>query len=115
MQYFTRPVSAAGVPNSFPSRPPNHDIDFAAAGFLPFGSSGLVYYVDPHLRTPYIYQYDLSVQRELVKSLVWEASYVGSSSHGLTASQDMNPLVRHHGSHPQRPGGNHRHMGTANF
>jgi hypothetical protein len=93
VNYLTQPFVAAGVPNSFPSKPPDHDINFANAGFLPFGSSGFVYYVDPHLKTPYIYQYDLSVQRELAKNLVWETSYVGSSSHGLTALQDVNPMV----------------------
>jgi hypothetical protein len=90
--YFTDPYGSAGIPNSFPSKPPARNVDFAAAGFLPFNSSGVVYFVDPHLRTPYTYQYDLSVQRELVKSLVLEASYVGSSSHKLTSLVDINPF-----------------------
>jgi outer membrane receptor protein involved in Fe transport len=90
--YFTDPYGSAGIPNSFPSKPPASNIDFAAAGFLPFNSSGVVYFVDPHLRTPYTYQYDLSIQRELVKSLVLETSYVGSSSHKLTSLVDINPF-----------------------
>ena len=90
--YFTDPYGSAGIPNSFPSKPPARNVDFALGGFLPFNSSGVIYFVDPHLRTPYTYQYDLSVQRELVKSLMLEASYVGSSSHKLTSLVDINPF-----------------------
>lgn len=90
--YFTQPYVATGVPNSFPSRPPSPNIDFDAAGFLPFGGGG-VFFVDPHLRTPYTYQYNLSIQRELMRNLTAEASYVGSSSHKLTALTDANPFI----------------------
>ena len=48
--------------------------------------------MDPHLRTPYIYQYNLSVQHELARNLVFEASYVGSDAHKLTSLQDINPF-----------------------
>jgi outer membrane receptor protein involved in Fe transport len=89
---FTRPFQNAGVPNSFPSRPPARNIDFDASGFLPFGGGG-VFFVDPHLRTPYNYQYNLSVQHEIVKNLIGEASYVGSASHKLTLLTDRNPFI----------------------
>lgn len=67
-------------------------MNFAAAGFLPAGGGGL-YYVDPHLRTPYIYQYNLSVQRELARDTTLEVSYAGSNSHKLTGLYDGNPFV----------------------
>jgi hypothetical protein len=89
---FTQPFLNAGQPNSFPSRPPASSIDFDAAGFLPFGGGG-VYFVDPHLRTPYTYQYNLSLQRELARNLTVEANYVGSSSHKLTSLTDANPFI----------------------
>ena len=89
---FHDPFGNVGQANPFPSRPPATNIDFDAAGFLPFGGGG-VYFVDPHLRTPYIYQYNLSLQRELHKDLIGEVSYVGSASHGLTALVDRNPFV----------------------
>jgi hypothetical protein len=87
------PNSDPLVPNPFPSKPPTSNLDFAAAGFLPINAAGSVYIVDPHLRTPYTYQYNLSLQREVARNTVLEASYVGSSSHGLTSLQDINPFV----------------------
>jgi hypothetical protein len=91
--YFSDPYGTAGVPNPFPSKPPTSNINFAEAGFLPINNTEFVYVVDPHLKTPYIYQYNLSFQRELFKNTVFEASYVGNSSHGLTGIQDINPFI----------------------
>jgi hypothetical protein len=48
--------------------------------------------VDPHLRTPYTYQYNLSIEHQLSNKLVARAAYVGSSSHGLTTLVDSNPF-----------------------
>ncbi len=45
----------------------------------------------PHLRTQYTAQYNLSVQRELSKDLVLQLNYVGSQGHRLLASHDINP------------------------
>jgi hypothetical protein len=84
------PFGVAGVTSPFPSVPPTRNISFASV--LPFGGNGL-FLVDPHLRTPYVYQYSLSLQRELAKSLIAEASYVGSSSHKLTSLVDVNPFI----------------------
>ncbi len=81
----------AGNPNPFPSQPPPTNIDFAAKGFLPFGGPG-VFFVDPHLKTPYTYHYNFSIQREVMKNAKAELSYVGSSSHGLTSLVDINPF-----------------------
>jgi hypothetical protein len=88
--------STTPLSNPFPSKPPNPATAFnpATGGqYLPFGgaASGL-YFVDPHLHTPYVYQYNLSVQRELARNLVAEANYVGSSSKGLTSLEDINPF-----------------------
>jgi hypothetical protein len=93
VNYLTQPFVAAGVPNPFPSRLPPPNLDFAAAGYLPIGSSGSVFVVDPHLRTPYSYQYHLTFQRDIAANTVFQASYVGSASRKLTALTDINPFV----------------------
>jgi len=88
---MAQPFAAAGVPNTFPSKPPAPNVDFAP--FLPINNTGFVYLVDPHLRTPYVYQYNFSIQRNLAADSVLEVNYVGSSSHGLTSLRDINPMI----------------------
>ncbi len=48
--------------------------------------------MNPHLHTPYTYQFNLSLQHELARNLIAEVNYVGSSSIGLTALKDINPF-----------------------
>ena len=83
--------SSVGQPDPFPSVPPPPTLDFAGNGYLPFGFGDL--FVNPHLRTPYIYQYNLSVERQLSNNLVAEIGYAGSSSHKLLTWLDENPIV----------------------
>jgi hypothetical protein len=92
--YLSQPFPNAGnaIPNPFPSKPVNHNINFAAAGLLPYGGTS-IFLDDPHLRTPYTYQYNLSVQREIAHNTAVQLSYVGSSSHGLTSLVDVNPFT----------------------
>ncbi|MBC7926142.1 MAG: TonB-dependent receptor [Bryobacteraceae bacterium] len=85
---FAQPYAVSGVPNPFPSRPPEANLNFYEK-FGPFYG----YSVDPNLRTPYIYHYNLSLQRQLLAGLVAEASYVGNNSRKLTALVDPNPFV----------------------
>ncbi len=49
--------------------------------------------MDPNLRTPYVYQYNLSIQQQLVSSLVLEMGYLGYSAHKLTGIMDINPFM----------------------
>jgi len=85
------PYGAAGFKNPFPSSalPPPQQLNFATVGFLPFGPSSVLN--NPHVVTPYIYQYNLNVQRQLGSGLVAEIGYVGSSSHKLTTVIDQDP------------------------
>jgi hypothetical protein len=96
--YFSDPFGSLSTTNPFPSTPPPSNIDFVASGFLPINSSAAVFLVNPHLHTPYAYQYNLSIQHELAKTLVAEVNYVGNSSKGLTALKDVNPFVLGTGS-----------------
>ncbi len=79
-----------GTPNGFPSRPPSSTVSYAP--FLPLSSAGGVYLVDPHLRTPYVYQYTLDLQQQLISGMVLDVGYVGYSAHGMTSLVDINPF-----------------------
>jgi hypothetical protein len=96
LNYLSQPFVAQICPNPpctnpFPSKPPASNVDFSP--FLPINGTGSIYVTDPHLRTPYIYQYNLSLQRDLGADTVLEASYVGNSSHKLTSVVDINPTI----------------------
>jgi outer membrane receptor protein involved in Fe transport len=92
--FLAQPFPNAGnaIPNPFPSKPVDHNINFAAAGILPFGGTS-IFLDDPRLRTPYTYQYNLTVQREVARNTTFQVGYLGSSSHGLTALVDSNPFI----------------------
>src|SRR5713226_7668984 len=46
--------------------------------------------VDPNLRMPYIYNYNLNIQQQLWSGSVLQLSYVGSSGHKLFRTRDIN-------------------------
>ena len=85
---FAQPYVVSGQPNPFPSRPPARDLDFYPA-FGPFNG----YSVDPDLKTPYIMQYNLSLQRQLGQNFIAEVDYVGNLSRKQKALIDPNPFV----------------------
>jgi carboxypeptidase family protein/TonB-dependent receptor-like protein len=90
--FFSDPFDSSCNVNTFPSKPSlSGPAYFNTPGSLPYGSG--LFFVDPHLKTPYTYQYNFSVQQELAHNLIFETNYLGSSSHGLTALQDVNPFV----------------------
>lgn len=55
----------------------------------PLPVSGL--FVDPHLRSPYIQEWNLTVQRQLGKDMVAEVAYVGRIGTRLPAWRNFNP------------------------
>ncbi len=48
---------------------------------------------DPGLRTPYVEQVNLSVQREILRNTVLEAAYVGKFGHKLPYTNEFNPAI----------------------
>jgi Carboxypeptidase regulatory-like domain/TonB dependent receptor len=52
-----------------------------------------VFAVDPNLRTPYVQNYNLNIQRELFKNGVLEVGYVGSHGTRLFRYRDINQPV----------------------
>jgi hypothetical protein len=99
LPFLADPFGSTGAVNPFPSKPPDHNINFFDAGLTPFGSTS-IFLDDPHLRTPYIYQHNLSIQREIAPNTTLQVGYVGSSSHGLTSLVDINPFVPGQNSDP---------------
>jgi TonB dependent receptor len=84
------PYGSTGSPNPFPTKPVDHSVNFFNT-FGTFGGGG-VFFVDPHLRTPYTYQFNLSVEHEIARKTTVGAAYVGSLSRKLTALKDVNPF-----------------------
>lgn len=90
--FFNTPFVAQGGfinPNPFNgilSPKPNTPTDWAS--FRP-----MLLYGDfqPHMRTQYTAQYNLTIQRQLAKDIVAQIGYVGSQGHRLLASHDINP------------------------
>jgi hypothetical protein len=70
-------------------------------GDVAFNYSIDLYTFDPHFRTAYTYQYNLSIQRELPGSMLLELQYVGSNSFRLDREFDDNPyFLNPTASHP---------------
>jgi len=46
--------------------------------------------VDPHIRTPYMQNFNLNLQQELTRHMVVEVGYVGSNGHKLLRFRDIN-------------------------
>jgi hypothetical protein len=80
-----------GIINQTPQTPcfqpsgPNGCVDWSAfRPILLFGE------FDPHLKSQYADQYNLTIERQLTKSTVLRVSYVGTQAHHLLASHDLN-------------------------
>src|SRR5438128_454472 len=71
--------------NGIQDPPRGQPVDWAA-----FRPALLFGEFQPHMRSQYSAQYNLSIQRELAKNLVLQLGYVGSQAHRLLASQDLN-------------------------
>ncbi len=47
----------------------------------------------PHMRTQYTAQYNVNLQQELARNVVFQLGYVGSQGHRLLASHDIDPAI----------------------
>ena len=92
--YLENPYASNGLADPFPSHQTLSSKDpnfFHELGAIPFGSSQWI--ANLHLKTPYVYQYNLSVQQQLARDLVLEVGYAGSDSHSLVTLEDGNPMI----------------------
>jgi hypothetical protein len=78
---YTTTYRGGGLRNAFsggtPSVPPDA-----------FGNQG----IDPNIESPDVYQYNLTLERELVGDMGLRMSYIGSTMRGLLVDQDVNTL-----------------------
>jgi hypothetical protein len=91
--FFNTPfVYQAGGPpapnpfNGIITPPPGQPVDYSL--FRPLLLYGEF---EPHLRTQYSEQYNLTIQHQLTNDMMFQISYVGSQGHRLLASHDINP------------------------
>lgn len=82
------PYGAAGIPNPFPT-PSAKQLTNWIGQLGPFNATT----DDPHVRTPYIYQYNLSLQQEVAANITATISYVGSGSRKLIAEKLLNAMI----------------------
>jgi hypothetical protein len=90
----TAPNPFMGVINQTPQTPcavvapapgPNGCVDWSTfRPLLLFGE------FQPHLKSQYSEQYNLTIERQLTKDMLFRISYVGTQSHHLLASHDLN-------------------------
>jgi hypothetical protein len=70
------PAPAANFPEPFPSNPAP-------------GSEAITWGIDNHIKTPYSYTIDFSIQRQLPSGFTFQVAYVGRLSHRLLAQEDL--------------------------
>jgi len=80
--YFTDPNPFNGIITPIKNAPTDLSL---FRPILLYGEFG------PHLRTQYTSQYNLTIQRELSNSMMFQIGYVGSQGHRLLATHDINP------------------------
>jgi outer membrane receptor protein involved in Fe transport len=86
------PNNATGIINQTPNTPcfdpagPKGCVDWSAfRPILLFGE------FQPHLRSQYSEQYNLTIERQLTGTMLFRVAYVGTQAHRLLASRDLNP------------------------
>jgi hypothetical protein len=75
--------------NAFPAQPFN-DSDVLPSFDLPFTAEDSI---DVNLRSPYVQNYSLSVQRQIHRDLMVEAAFVASKGTSLFSRRDLNPAT----------------------
>jgi hypothetical protein len=66
---------------------PNLPVFGALANFTPMADE---FGVNPHIRTPYMENYNLNLQQQLLRKMVVQVGYVGSQGHRLFDFRDIN-------------------------
>ena len=78
---YTNTYVGGGLTHAFSAGTPTSDA-------ADFGNEG----IDPNLQSPDIYQYNLSLERELPGDLGMRVSYIGATMRGLLVDRDFNTM-----------------------
>jgi hypothetical protein len=81
--------SGASLPNKFPFTLPTAGAPIDFSQFYPMSLNVL----DPKFDTPYSYNYNLTVQRELPARTILSLGYVGATARKLITSTEGNPIT----------------------
>ncbi len=74
------PIFLPAPPGGFPATPPSS---------IDTGGFAIDWGLDNTMKTPYVYQVNFTVERELASNLLLRASYVGSFAHRLLSQEDL--------------------------
>ncbi|MBT9330132.1 TonB-dependent receptor [Paracidobacterium acidisoli] len=81
-----------GIIDPYPSKPTPRGASFLSTGAsFPYGGSYT--FVNPHMKVPYIYQYNLTVQKQLSDGLVGQIGYAGNLTRHEEIWVDDNPIM----------------------
>lgn len=84
--------SALGLKDPYPSNETPKGASFLSTGAtFPYGGSYT--FVNPHMTTPWIYQYNFTVEQQLANGLVGEVGYVGNLTRNEEIWVDENPIM----------------------
>lgn len=78
VNFLSDPYGSTGTVNGFPSKPLLPSTNFATAGLLPLGPASV--FPNPFVKTPYTYQWNLTLQQAIGSSVALEVGYLGSIS-----------------------------------
>jgi len=82
------PYSLADPLRGQPALPASVDLQHPS-----FVGTQQIFYPDPSLRSPYVEQFNVNVQREVVKDLVVQVGYVGKLGRKLLMGMSANPAI----------------------
>jgi hypothetical protein len=82
-------VSAGGIR---PIPPPAFKVPRTVLDNLALDTQAAIFTIDPKFRTPYVQQWALSVEREILPDTVFEVRYVGNRGVKLTRGIDVNQV-----------------------
>jgi hypothetical protein len=81
------------VSDGLPAVPtPEFKVPRTARDNILLDTTSALYTIDPNLKVPYVHQWNVGIQKEIVRDLAFEARYVGNNGKQLTRAIDINQV-----------------------